>query len=57
MKMYNWLDLYYAHYNRNNDVLVMLSFLQNKVYDDELTDSELSVIEALTHRVRERTGR
>ena len=47
----------YAHYTRNNYVSMMLSFLQYKVYDDELTDSELSVIEALAHRVKERTGR
>jgi hypothetical protein len=47
----------YAHYSRNNYVSSMLSFLQYKVYDDELTASELSVIEALAHRVKERTGR
>ena len=45
-----------AHYHRTDEFSDMLSFLQNKVYDNILTDSEISVIEALTHRVRERIG-
>lgn len=45
-----------AHYHRVDKVSAMLRFLQYKVSDDILTDSEISVIEALTHRVRERIG-
>lgn len=45
-----------AHYHRTDELSAMLSFLQYKVYDNILTDSEISVIEALTHRVKERIG-
>ena len=45
-----------AHYHRTNELSTMLSFLQDKVYDNILTDSEISVIEALAHRVKERIG-